>query len=287
MQNNIKKSLLLSLAVFFMMAFSFPATEDFYAQSVTPSTFEQCSIENITFKAGEEVVYKLYYNWGFMWVAAGEATFRVKDSGNQFHLVVDGRTYKSYDWAFKVRDRIESYVDKSSLLPTKSIRNIHEGKYKLYENVSFNQNTNSANYVRGKTKDKTWTENHEVSSCIHDILSAMYFARNINLDELQVNQSFPVQIFLDRKEYPITVKNKGKVAKKKVKGMGNYKTVELSMRLIAGEVFKEGDEMKIWVSDDENRLPLMIESPIAVGSVKVVLKSYKGLKYPFTAKIEN
>ncbi len=286
MRNNIKKSLLLSVAVFFMMAFSFPATDDFYAQSVAPNATEQCSIENNTFKAGEEIVYKLYYNWGFMWVSAGEVTFRVKDSGDQFHLVVDGRTYKSYDWAFKVRDRIESYVDKSSLLPTRSIRNISEGKYRLYENVSFDQDDNSAHYVRGKTKDKTWTENHETSSCVHDILSAIYYARNMKYDDLQVNQTFPVQIFLDREEYPISVKNKGKVTKKKVKGMGNYKAVELSLSLIAGEVFKKGDEMKIWVSDDKNRIPLMIETPIAVGSVKVVLKSYKGLKYPFTAKID-
>jgi hypothetical protein len=286
MKNKIKKPLVLSAAIFFMMAFSFPAAENSCAQSPAPDISEQCSIENTTFKAGEEVVYKLYYNWGFMWVAAGEATFRVKDSGNQYHLVVDGKTYQSYDWAFKVRDRIESYVDKTSLLPSKSIRDISEGKYKLYEKVSFNQDGKSAHYVRGKTSDKTWTENHEVSSCIHDILSAMYYARNMKYDELGVNDAFPVQIFLDREEYPIRVKNRGKVAKKRVKGMGKYKAVELSLALIAGEVFKEGDEMKIWVSDDKNRLPLMIETPVAVGSVKVVLKSYKGLKYPFTAKVD-
>ena len=286
MQNKIKRPLLWSTAIFFMMAFSFPAADHFYAQSMPENNFDQCSIENTTFKAGEEVVYKLYYNWGFMWVAAGEATFRVKESGNQFHYIVDGRTYKSYDWAFKVRDKIESYVDKTSLLPTRSIRDISEGKYQLYENVTFDQENNSAKYVRGKTKEKTWKENHEVSECIHDLLSAMYFARNINFSTMPKQQSFPVKIFLDREEYPIKVKSNGKVAEKKIKGMGTYNTVELSLSLIAGEVFKEGDEMKIWVSDDDNRVPLMIETPIAVGSVMVVLKSYKGLKYPFTAKVD-
>jgi hypothetical protein len=43
--------------------------------------------------------------------------------------------------------------------------------------------------------------------------------------------------------------------------------------------------MTVWVGDDENRIPVMIESPVSVGSVKVVLKSYKGLKYDFTAKV--
>lgn len=286
MQNKIKRPLLWSTAIFFTMAFSFPAADHFYAQSAPDTTFDQCSIENTTFKAGEEVVYKLYYNWGFMWVAAGEATFRVKESGNQFHLMVDGRTYKSYDWAFKVRDKIESYVDKTSLLPTRSIRDISEGKYQLYEHVTFDQENNSAKYVRGKTREKTWKENHEVSECIHDLLSAMYFARNVNFSAMSKQQPFPVKIFLDREEYPVKVKSNGKVAGKKIKGMGTYNTVELSLSLIAGEVFKEGDEMKIWVSDDANRVPLMIETPIAVGSVMVVLKSYKGLRYPFTAKID-
>ena len=54
---------------------------------------------------------------------------------------------------------------------------------------------------------------------------------------------------------------------------------------IAGNVFKEDSKMTVWVSDDQNRIPVLIESPVSVGSVKVVLKSYKGLKYDFTAKV--
>lgn len=276
---------MLGVVIFCLMAFSFPAADN-YAQPATAESYEQCSIENTTFKVGEEVVYKLYYNWGIMWVAAGEARFKVGEKGGQFHYTVDGRTYKSYDWAFKVRDRIESYVDKGSLLPNKAIRDIHEGKYHLYEDVTFNQNTGSADYLRGKTKDATKHETLEVSDCIHDLLSAMYYARNINFENMPSNAYVPINIFLDREEYSVRVKNKGKVPEKKIKGMGKYKTFELSLSLIAGEVFNEGDEMKIWVSDDDNRLPLMIETPIAVGSVKVILKSYKGLKYPFTAKLE-
>lgn len=286
MQNNITKIMVLGVVVLSLMSFRFPTLEDYLPKPAPLDTFDQCSIENTTFEPGEEVVYKLYYNWGFMWVAAGEATFRVKEYGDQYRFVVDGQTYKSYDWAFKVRDRFESYVDKSSLLPSRSIRDISEGKYKLYENVSFDQDNNSALYIRGKTREKTWSENHDVSKCIHDLLSAMYYTRNVDFNELSVNQYVPVKIFLDREEYPIKVINKGKDPKKKIKGMGTYKTFELSLGLIAGEVFNEGDEMKIWVSDDANRLPLMIESPIAVGSVKVILKSYKGLKYPFTAKVK-
>ena len=73
--------------------------------------------------------------------------------------------------------------------------------------------------------------------------------------------------------------------KKKIKKLGKFKTIKVVPELIVGEVFKEGDKMNIWVSDDENRVPLMIESPISVGSVKAVLKSYDGLRYPLKAKL--
>ncbi len=285
MRNKIKRPLLWSAAIFCLMAFSFPA-EEIRPQVAGAGAFTQCSIENTTFKVGEEVVYKLYYNWGIMWVSAGEARFKVGENGDQFHFVVDGRTYKSYDWAFKVRDRIESYVDKESLLPNKAIRDIHEGKYHLYENVTFDQNNGTADYLRGKNKNATKRENLQVSECIHDLLSAIYYTRNVNFEDLPKNHAVPIKFFLDREEYSVKVTNNGKDPSKKIKGMGKYKTFELSLSLVAGEVFNEGDEMKIWVSDDENRLPLMIETPIAVGSVKVILKSYKGLKYPFTAKLD-
>jgi hypothetical protein len=54
--------------------------------------------------------------------------------------------------------------------------------------------------------------------------------------------------------------------------------------VIAGNVFKDDAKMTVWVSDDQNRIPVLIESPVSVGSVKMVLKEYWGLKYDFKAK---
>ena len=66
--------------------------------------------------------------------------------------------------------------------------------------------------------------------------------------------------------------------------MGKYKTLKFQPDVIAGEVFKEDAKMSVWVSDDQNRIPLLIETPVSVGSVKMVIKEYWGLKYDFTAK---
>lgn len=121
---------------------------------------------------------------------------------------------------------------------------------------------------------------------MHDLISIVYYARNLEYDEMTMNQEIPIEILMDQEIYPLNIKYLGPEENKKVKGQGRYRTQKFSPQLIAGDVFKEGDEMKIWVSDDENKMPVLIESPVTVGSVKAVLKSYEGLRYPMTAKIE-
>ena len=243
-----------------------------------------CSMENNTFKGGEEITYKLYYNWNFIWLSAGEVTFRVRDLGDQYHLSAVGRTYKSYEWFYKVRDYYDTYVDKETLLPSISIRNIHEGGYRLYDKVSFDRNRNVAVGLRGQTRVEAKITEYEVDNCIHDMLSIVYYFRNIDFDRMKAGSEFPIKIFLDKETYPLTVKYFGKEDRKKVKGQGRFQTQVFSPQLIAGEVFKENDQMKVWVSADQNKVPMLIESPVSVGSVKAVLKSYKGLKYEFDAE---
>jgi len=241
---------------------------------------QQCAIRNFAFQSGEEVRYKLYYNWNFVWMPAGEVVFTVEDSGGLMKLKAVGTTYKSYEWFFEVDDIYESYVDPNTLLPTKSVRDIKEGNFTLYDKVEFDRKNQRALSVRGRNKSEAVDKDPiKIESCVHDILSVIYFARNLDYQNMNVNETFPISIFLDNEVYPLEVKYKGTDMNKKVKGIGRFETYVFSPATIAGEVFKEGDKMKVWVSKDQNRLPLLIESPLAVGSVKAVLMDYSGLRY--------
>ena len=270
--------------VFFLMAFDMPY-QDPPVTTFDQSPTEQCFIENRAFQAGEEITYKLYYNWNFVWLAAGEVVFNVEESEGKYHISATGRTYKTYEWFFKVRDYYDSYIDKETLLPYTSIRDVHEGGYKLYDKVDFDQENNLAVSKRGKTKYETTTQKYNLDGCMHDVLSIVYYTRNLAFDQYNEGQEFPVKIFMDKEVWPLKVKYKGKEESKKVKGLGKFKTIKFSPEVIEGEVFKADTEMNIWVSDDGNRIPLLIESPVSVGSVKAVLKDYKGLKYEMTSKI--
>jgi hypothetical protein len=76
------------------------------------------------------------------------------------------------------------------------------------------------------------------------------------------------------------------IPRQKVKKLGKFDVLRFSPELITGNLFDEGDEANIYVTNDENKLPVLIESPLSVGKVKVVLKEYEGLKYPLKARIE-
>lgn len=241
---------------------------------------EVCTTTNNVFIPGERIVYKIYYNWGFIWIAAGEVEFKVEELSDQYHISAAGRTYKSYDWVFKVRDYYDSYIEKSTLRPERTIRRVLEGNYTLYDDVNYHHERLKAISRKGKTIESLNTEEIDLESCTHDILSSIYLMRNMDFSKKKEGTRLPMNIYLDRKIYPIDVVYAGKDETKRVKGLGNCRTMLFRPQLVVGNVFKDNEGMKIWVSDDENRIPLMIESPISVGSVKAVLKEFSGLKYP-------
>ncbi len=251
-----------------------------------PDYHEECRTENTSFKEGEKVVYKVFYNWNFVWLSAGEVTFEVSESANEYRIAATGRTYPSYEWFFKVRDYYFTYIDKNTLLPHTFIRDVEEGNYTLYDRVSFDQAAQQGTSIRGKTRDVAKLQTFEFENCIHDMLSLIYKMRNIDYESMKEGESIPAKMFMDMNTYELDIRMKGREPNKWVKGQGYFNTFMISPELIAGEVFNEDAQMNIWVSDDENRVPLIIESPVSVGSVKVVLKEYSGLKHPFTSKVE-
>jgi|AntRauTorckE5430_2_1112549.scaffolds.fasta_scaffold00229_6 hypothetical protein len=245
-----------------------------------------CETDNDVFQAGEKIVYKLYYNWNFLWLPAGEVTFLVHDLPNQYHVMVRGRTYDSYEWFYSIHDNYESYLDKKTLLPKIHIKDISEGGYTRYDRTTFDQQANTAVSARGRTRDDLEDKTIKLGECMHDLVSIVYYARNLDYQQMRTGDKIPIKILMDQEIYPLSLKYLGPEKATKVKGFGNFRTQKFSPQLIAGDVFKEGDEMKIYVTDDQNRLPVLIESPVSVGSVKAVLQSYKGLKYPMTARVD-
>ena len=251
----------------------------FYAFSTPkPISISDCSKENTSFIGGEELVYKTYYNWKIVWIPAGEVRFRIYDEGDEYILEAVGKSYTSYDNFFRVNDYYSTRIDKETLLPKTFVRYIEEGKYRKFDSLYFDQKNDKLFSFNGKTKETAINKTFEIDSCTLDLLSVMYSLRNTNVDQYTPGEYLDISMFIDEETYPIHVVYEKK-EKKKIKDMGKYPAIKVKPELVVGNVFKEGDVMNIWVSNDKNKIPLLIESPISIGSVKAVLKSYSGLRH--------
>lgn len=243
-----------------------------YAQTAFCNQTNQC-IHN-----GEKINFKVYYNVSFVWVPAGEANFTTRQSTlkgrNVFHIIGDGATFQSYDWFFKVRDKYQTWIDTETLLPLRFTRKVREGDYKYDNQVDFDQENRVA-----ISKSKSY----KTPECVQDVLSAIYYARNIDYGKLSAGTKIPFQMFLDNTVYSLYIRYLGKeiITTK----YGTFHAIKITPLLIKGTLFEGGEKMTVWISDDKNHLPLRVSSPILVGSIKADMMGYKNLKYPLTSLI--
>lgn len=243
-----------------------------------------CNIQNTAIAGGERMVYKAYYNWEFVWIPAGEAVFHIRETKNNFEVTVTGKTYAAYDPFFRVRDYFHSVIDKNTMHPRYFVRIVEEGSYRKFDSIVFNQNSRNAISYNGKNKATAQRKEIALPECTHDLLSVLYFMRNINIAQHRPGDLIPTRILFDETIYPIKVRYEGKYDRFEIKDLGTFNTIKVIPDLVTGNVFKDGNRMQVWVTNDGNKLPLLIESPLSVGSAKAVLKSWSGTRYPFQAK---
>ncbi len=220
----------------------------------------------------EQLVYTGYYNWGFIWVKAGQVEFSLAKSDkypNANKLEAVGYSLPSWDWVFTIRDTLISHYDKDTFLPYEFSRKAHEGNYhKTFDYVFDYQDSVVWGDVHrvGKFKRK---DTVKLLPQTYDMLSVAWITREVDFDQYKKNDLIPIRILIDSKIYDLYIRYLG-VNKTKIAGR-KQECYVFSPLLVEGEVFKGGENMKIWVSRDEYRLPLMVEAKILVGSVKGVL----------------
>lgn len=238
-----------------------------------------CQQMNTSFYPGEKISYTIYYNVIGLYVNAGNAEFTVTNSnwnGNPSYLLTaTGRSNKNYDWIFKVRDKYQSNVSIQTMLPYKFEREINEGSFHQKQSIHFNQTANSVSTDKGTFKS---------ADCTFDVISAIYAARNIDFSNRVMNEKIFINFFLDNELYPSYFKYLGKASV--TTKYGRFNAIKLAPLLVKGTIFEGGEKMIIWVTDDENHIPIRIETPIIVGSIKVDMFQYENIRYPMTSLIE-
>lgn len=238
-----------------------------------------CGIKNSTTQNGEEITYTVYYALAGAHVNAGSATFSNKveklNGRTVFHVVGTGGSNTKYDWLYKVRDRYESYIDTVTMQPLKFFRDVSEGSTKKKETINFNHSNHTATNDAGTYK---------VPECVQDVLSTIYYARNVDFEKYKKGDKIPFQMFLENQVHELYIRYMGKEDVKTK--YGKFNAVKFKVLLIPGTIFKGGEDMTVWVSDDNNHIPIRIESQILIGSIKVDMTDYKNLRFPLGGVIK-
>ncbi len=228
------------------------------------------------FKSGEWLRYKMSYS-GFLRAGTAVLELSEKDFNGKkvFYTKGTGWTSGAVKWFFKVEDRYESYFDKDTIKPYLFKRKINEGGYKKHRITSFNYKSNKA-YVQDFTLQK---DTSVVFSRVQDMLSAFYYLRNYNVKNMKKGEEIGIDMFMDSQVYPFKLRFLGReILKTK---FGTLKTMIFRPLVQSGRIFKAQESVTLWITDDENKIPVKLSADLSVGSLRADLEAYKGLANPF------
>jgi hypothetical protein len=231
------------------------------------TTFENAN--NTAFKPGEKLTYRLSYGP----LDAGEAVLTVhktskKVRGREMWKVRGvGRTISAFEWFYKVNDIYESYMDRQAMIPWMFVRRVNEGGYIINQDYTFYQHKKVVDNGKGKK--------FGVPAKVQDMLSAFYYARTLDYSNAKVGDVFGVNIFLDDELYPAKIRYKGKEIVKTRNG--KIRCHKFAPVVQEGRIFESEDDLTVWITDDENKIPIVAKAKIKVGSLKMHLTKFENL----------
>ncbi len=228
-------------------------------------------VKHNAFAPGEKLVYRVHY--GIIDAGTAEIVLQPEEkklgSRTVYHAIGKGTTNRAFDLFFKVRDRYETYIDKTAVVPILFIRDVDEGGYKINQNQYYNHHENTVN-SNGKILS--------VPPHVQDMLSSFYFARTIDYSKAELGQIFSIPTFVDGELFPMKIRY---VGTENIRcDIGKVRCLKFRPIIQKGRVFKSEEDLAVYVTDDANHIPVRAEAKILVGSVKMDLTSFENLKNP-------
>lgn len=230
-------------------------------------------LDNI--KPGESLTYRIHYgilNAGSATLTAQRTTFQGKP---HLHVKGYGRTTGAVRAFFKVEDHYESYINYATGLPSYYVRNVHEGGYTQHLQAAFNQDNQT---VLLTDKEKNTSRVLKSARNLQDMLSAFYYLRNFSRTDLRVGSVKKLDVWIDDEMFPFQLRVVGSENVKTK--FGTINCLKIVPQVISGRVFRDKEGVTLWVTNDQNLIPVAIKAELAVGALRASLDSYKDVSYP-------
>jgi hypothetical protein len=273
--------------------------------------FAQSDGSGIPFKDGESFSYVLHYKWGVINanIAQISTTLRAVDFNGEkcFHYYCSGTTFKVWDSFFKVRDIFEAKFTADDVSPRYFHRDVNEGNYRATNVFSYDDVSKKVKIHVTKNSDYRLDSTLYLGGGqIYDILSMLGHLRAVDMKNIIAGHPVTLTMAMDRNMMDVSFRFIQRETVK-VDGLGKFKAVKVGASVIphkdhfkgensnsqfdvasnANQVFKGKDDIIIWVSDDDNMVPLLFRSPVSVGSVNGTLTRMSNQKYPVTSRVSD
>jgi hypothetical protein len=216
------------------------------------------------FGVGEKLVYAVkYFN-----VTAGIGVLEIENmveiNGRKvYKLGALAQTAPFFESFFRVRDRIESYIDIVGLFSWKYSKKLEEGSYRANTAIEFNHEKAIATKHTGET--------YKIVPFTQDVLSELYYYRTFDLSPGNNEEVYIDVCADDGKSYQIVVK---KLRYETVTvDAGTFDCVVVQPFLKFEGIFKQAGDVIIWMTNDANKVPVKVESKIPIGAIYAELQN--------------
>ena len=258
---------------------------DSYAQKFD-SQFVNDSLYNKSFnsyKSGEFFEYKLHYGFLNASYASLELKKEILNDSLVYRATAIGRTTGLARLFYRVDDLYEAFFPLEKVKPLKSIRDIYEGGYVRKAETVYDEKNKTATILNKITNEERVIK---LESGYQDIISTFYFLRkHLDISKLKDGDIIFVNIFFASQNYPFKMKYLG-IERIKTK-FGLIECLKLKPFMEAGRVFRSNEGIDLWVTNDENRIPVKVKANLRVGTIVADLTSFRGITNPFKIIVDD
>ncbi len=240
------------------------------------------TIDNRTFGGGEHLKY--YAHYGFIKAAEGEVFVdrRIASVNDRPCYKVDiyGQTTSFFDVIARVRNHWGSYIDTAAIIPQKFYRYIDEGEYKRNEIMEYDHKNDSlfVHVLDRETRQLDHIERYAVPDNVQDVVSGFFYLRTIDFNRHTPGDTLAIDGFYKNKVFDFKVRYVGKETIKTK--LGKIRAIKIAPVMPKNSVFDGKDSIHLWLSDDDNKIPLKVRSEMFVGAIELDIKYASGLKNP-------
>lgn len=209
-----------------------------------------------TYARGETLDFTL--TW--MKVTGGAARMTIAPAGDsRYRITSVARSSGGIARLFKVRDEIETTVDRSDFSTLTYVKRLDERGDKMVETTTIEDGV--------ATRKRKKIKKVPVPRPVFDPISVIYYFRTL---ELAPGKSYELTLISDGKLYTVHAH----VIRREIvqTPAGTFNTLLVEPEMVSSGVQRE-ERLFIWYSDDDRRLPVRIRTEVKFGSVTATLKS--------------